>query len=181
MVVGIPKPPLNMMREVGGDWIAGSWSGWRKLEEVRGRIMVESEVNVGDVEGDALEPGQTAFVQALLTARTVEEAAERAEVSRRTGHRWLAEPAVQTVLRRTQDELLQHVARKLVAGATEAADTLRAIHSDPKTPPAVRVSAARICLELGQRFIETAYLANRVAALEREREEAGHDHTPAQN
>ena len=108
-----------------------------------------------DGDGDVLEPGQTAFVEALLTARTVDEAAQRADISRRTAQRWLDEPAVQDALRRAQAEVLQQVARQLVAGATEAVETLRAIHTDPKAPPAVRVSAARVCLELGQRFIET--------------------------
>ena len=154
-----------------------------EIEEVCGCIMVESEVNVDDFEGDALEPGQTAFVQALLSARTVEGAADLAQISRRTAHRWLAEPTVQDALRRTQNAALQQVTHRLVAGASEAAETLRAIHTDAKTPPSVRVSAARVCLELGQRFIETTDLASRLAEVERrlKEKERGNVHNKAAN
>lgn len=141
--------------------------------------MALSGTFYGDLEGEVLEPGQTQFVQALLAARTGEAAAERAQVSRRTAHRWLGESAVQDVLRRTQNALLQQVARQLVAGATEAAETLRAIHTDPKAGPSGRVSAAWVYLELGQRFIETADLASRVAELERAMKEGSNGHDKA--
>ena len=115
---------------------------------------------------DTLNRRQRRFVTALMTARTIGEAAEEAGIGRRTGQRYLTQPAVKRALGQALDAVLGQVVRR-AAGEMEAAlDTLAAIHQNPAATDASRVSAARTLLIETPRLREALDLAERVTELE---------------
>ena len=115
---------------------------------------------------DTLTPRQRRFVGALLTARTIAEAAAAVAVSSRTGERWARLPAVQVALRDAQAEALAQTARRAFAALTTALDVLQGIMADPAAPTGARVSAARCVLESAARIFALQDLTARVEALE---------------
>ena len=119
-------------------------------------------------QGGTLTRKQTAFVVALVNARTVESAAEASGISRRTAHRYLERPIVKAALASALDEALGHATRAAVGAMRSAVSTLEAIQQDEGLSPGVRVSAARAILEAGPRLREALDLAERVSALEQE-------------
>ena len=109
---------------------------------------------------------QRRFVAALLSARTIEEAAHAAGVKRRTATRYLALDSVRAALAQALDQAEAQAVRVSVSAMTEAVGTLRAIHADKDAPTGARVSAARAILEAGPRLREILDLAERVTELE---------------
>jgi len=112
------------------------------------------------------------FLQALLQAKSIREAAGLTHISERTAWRWLRDPTFRAELRRAQDEALGQATRQAVGTLGEALETLRDVMARPSAPASARVAAARAVLEVGLRLAETLDLAERVAALE-ERVDAG--------
>lgn len=103
---------------------------------------------------------------ALMTSRTVGEAATVAGVSERTARRWCRLPAVRRALSEAQDETLKRATAYAVAAVSEAIAVLEKIMTDADVSAAARVSAARCILDAAARLTETAHLVERVAALE---------------
>jgi len=118
------------------------------------------------VTKDDLSARQRRFVAALMTARTIEDAATIAGVTKRTGMRYLADPNVRAAVNEAQAQALAQVTRQAVQAMTEALDVLRGIASDEDAPSGSRVSAARAILENGLRYNEAVTLAERVSELE---------------
>jgi len=106
------------------------------------------------------------FLQALLQAKSIREAAGLTHISERTAWRWLRDPAFRAELRRVQDEALAQAARQAVGTFGEALETLRDVMARPSAPASARVAAARAVLEVGLRLAETLDLAERVRELE---------------
>lgn len=119
----------------------------------------------------SLTARQRRFVAAMLTAVTIEEAAELAGIARVTAHRYLRDPAVKLALSDAFDEALSQTTRQVVAAMTEALQTLKEVHSDEEKPVGARVTAARAILEAGPRLREAIDIAERVTALERRLQE----------
>lgn len=115
---------------------------------------------------EPLNRRQKQFVMALLTSRTIGEAAEAAGIARRTAHRYLRQAAVKHALGQALDAALGQATQRAVAGMIKALETLEAIHSDLQMPAAPRVSAARAILDAGPRLREALDLAQRVTELE---------------
>jgi phage terminase small subunit len=125
------------------------------------------------VTKNELSPRQRRFVAAMLTARTVREAAESVGVSERTGLKYLADPKVKAALSAALDGALGDATRATVGAMREAVATLEAIHGDEAQPAGSRVAAARAILEAGPRLREALDLAARVADLEQRIAEGG--------
>ncbi len=116
--------------------------------------------------GSDIRPKQKRFVAAMMTTKTIAQAAAAVGVTERTGLRWLADPEVKRALTDAQTEALATVTRQAVGKMTEALNTLASIAGDEEAPAGSRVSAARAILENALRFNEALTLAERVAALE---------------
>ena len=114
-----------------------------------------------------LSPRQRRFVAAMLTARTVADAAQAVGVTERTGYKYLANPAVKRAFSAALDDAMAEATRRAVAAMTEALVTLEAIHQDGAAPAGARVSAARAILDAGPKLREALELAERVTALEK--------------
>jgi len=123
-------------------------------------------------DNGSLTAKQRRFVAALMTARTVEDAAQVAGIAERTAWRYLANSDVRAALHEAQAQALAQVTRRAVQAMTEALDVLRGIAADGDAPTGARVSAARAILENALRYNEAVTLAERVSELEARMEAA---------
>jgi phage terminase small subunit len=115
-----------------------------------------------------LSPRQRRFIAAMMTLRTVAEAAQAVGVSERTGYKYLSDPQVRRALSQALDNVLSQVTHRVVSNMSGALDTLEAIHTDEDAPTGARVSAARAILDSGPRLREFSELCERIAELEQQ-------------
>lgn len=114
----------------------------------------------------SLPPQQARALAELLTARTIEDAAQRAGVSDRTLRRWLERGDFRSALRLEQRAIMQHITNRLQQASMRAVDTLIEVMADSACSAAARVGAARAVLDLARDGIDLEWLAERVEALE---------------
>lgn len=115
--------------------------------------------------GDRLTRIQGRAVVALLTCRTIAEAATAAGVGEKTLRRWLAAEPFASEYRAAARESAREATSALLAAQREAVQVLRACMQDGTS--ATRVRAARAVLELGVR-VAADDLDERLADLEEE-------------
>jgi hypothetical protein len=108
--------------------------------------------------------GDQALIAALAAGSSVEEAAARAGVSRRTAYRRLADPGFQRRLVGARDELVTEALGELVASAGAAVARLRDLLD--ARDDRIKLGAAKALLDQLLRIRETVTLAERVSALE---------------
>ena len=114
-----------------------------------------------------ITPRQSRAIPALLTEESIEAAAARAKISRRTLDRWLKEDdQFQTELHKAQDRAIDRAISRLAGEARAAAATLAEIHRDREVAAAVRVQAARAVLSEIMKLREQRELASRIERLE---------------
>ena len=97
---------------------------------------------------DPLSRRQDRAVHALLTARTVHEAAVQAGVSERTLRRWRAQPGFAASVRDAGRDLSRSATAALLGARLEAVSVLRTAMVDGD--PSIRVRAAGLVLEHGR-------------------------------
>lgn len=115
-----------------------------------------------------LSAKQQRAIAALLSARTNDEAAQRANVSRRQLYRWLQDENFRLHLEHAEAQLVQDVTRRfssLLDGSISELETLLHTH-DLSANEKVRV--IRTVLELYPRLREIASFEIRLVALEKE-------------
>jgi hypothetical protein len=106
-------------------------------------------------------------IAALLTAETVEQAAQHAGIGYRTLHRWLREDiAFQQAYLHARREVVHQAQAQIQKATGRAVATLLAVMDDPLTPPGAKVTAARVILEHAIKAIELNDLEARIVALE---------------
>jgi hypothetical protein len=105
-------------------------------------------------------------IAALLTHRTIEEAAKATGIGLRTMLRWLKIPEFDNSYRDARRAAFGQTIARLQQGASAAASTLMKVMIDPATSPSVRVRAADSILDHARHGIEVEDIAVRVSALE---------------
>lgn len=110
-------------------------------------------------------PKQRAAVRALLTARTLADAAHAAGVGHRTLARWMTQPAFRDALSQAEGAVLDGISRRLLGLADEATDVLQARMSDATTP-ATQLRATTAALDFALRLRELQSVEARLARLE---------------
>jgi hypothetical protein len=105
------------------------------------------------------------FLATIACGATVESAASKAGISRRTAHRRLLDPQAQKQLAELRAETVRRCCALLTAASLEAVKTLLDLQH-PQTLPGVRLGAAKAIIELGTRLREQTEMAERIAALE---------------
>ena len=114
-------------------------------------------------------------VELLAQGLSPVEVADAIGVSDRTVRRWVKRPEVAEALRELQREALHGIARRLRALAQHATDALGHVLKSKDTPPAVRVSSARVILEFVVRLEEIEKLrelGERIEEIENSLQEA---------
>ena len=109
--------------------------------------------------------GDAELLLALACGASVENAAQRAGLSRRTVFRRLAAPAFRAQVAEARAEMVRRAAGMSTAAGLPAIKTLTTLQ-ESATSEAVRLGAARATIELGCRLRETVEWAERLASLE---------------
>jgi len=112
-------------------------------------------------------------VIALLTHRTMEEAARAVNVATKTLLRWQKEPEFDAAYRSAKRAAFGQSIARLHHLSSAAVSTLGKIMLDSATPPATRVRAADSILDHTTKAIEIEEIEARVAALEAAAPKAG--------
>jgi hypothetical protein len=111
-------------------------------------------------------------IVALLTTRTVEEAARVVDISPRTLLRWMKEPEFDAAYRAAKRAAFGQSIARLHHLSSAAVTTLGKVMLEPGTPPATRVRAADSILDHTIKAIEIESLEARLTDLERAAEAA---------
>jgi transposase-like protein len=114
-------------------------------------------------------------IEALLTAPTIEAAAQKSGVAPVTLYRWLRDPSFRTHYRKARSAVLESAIAGLQGMAKEATETLgRNLHAEQAS---VQISAAKLVLDFAIRGQELMDLKEQTERLERE-ESGGSDSFP---
>jgi transposase-like protein len=114
-----------------------------------------------------LRPKQEAAIVALLSNRSVDEAARSVDVAPKTLYRWLKEPAFDKAYRKARRDAFGQTIARLQQGSRAAASVLLNIVADSATPASTRVRAAEIVLDKAAKAIELEDVEVHVSELER--------------
>jgi hypothetical protein len=110
---------------------------------------------------------QEEAIIALLSERSVEEAARVSKVPPRTIYRWLNEVPFKTAYREAKRAAYSQAIARLHQMSNAAATVLGKVMVDANTPPATKVRAAEAILSHTAKAIEIEDIEARVAELER--------------
>ena len=114
--------------------------------------------------GDKLSRTQEKAIAALLSTRTIGEAAKTCGVNDATMWRWLQLPDFAAAYRAARRQVVERAVSELQAACGEAVETLkRNLHCEN---PAVEIRAAQIILEQAIKGVELIDLQERVERLE---------------
>lgn len=115
-----------------------------------------------------LSPREQRVLAALITERTVDEAAAQAGVGVRTLYRWLAErPAFRDAYRAELRGVMAAVSGRLQGSALRALKAIEQVLDDKEARHADRLAAASKILDLSFRSYELGEVEQRLEALER--------------
>jgi transposase-like protein len=106
-------------------------------------------------------------IVALLSHRTIEEAARAIEIVPNTLLRWMKEPEFDTAYRAAKRAAFGQSIARLHYLSSAAVTTLGKVMLEPGTPPATRVRAADSILDHTTKAIEIEGLEARLTELER--------------
>jgi hypothetical protein len=107
-----------------------------------------------------------AAIAALLSTRTIDDAARETGISGRTMLRWMKDPEFQEEYLLARRQSQSQATARLQSAAGAAAALLTKALVDPNVPHTA-IRAAHSILEMGRKGIETEDLAIRVAKVER--------------
>jgi hypothetical protein len=124
-------------------------------------------------KGEKLSRKQEDAIVALLTAPTIQAAAEATGITYITLWRWMQIPEFKEQYREARLEAVRQAVSRLSQIGSEAVDVLRDIMNDQEAPASSRVTAAKSILEGAFKGIELDDLAARIEALEKTLEERG--------
>ena len=106
-------------------------------------------------------------IAALLSHRSIEQAANEVGISANTLQRWMKEAEFQTELQKAHRAAFSQAIGRLQDAAGAATSTLLRIMTDSNTPAATRLRAIEIVLEQGAKAATINDLDDRVTKLER--------------
>lgn len=105
-------------------------------------------------------------IVALVSQRSIEDAARACNIPVRTLYRWLKEPECDAAYRAARRHAYGQSISRLQQGSTAAATTLLKVMVDPATPPTTRVRAAEAVLSHAAKAIELEDIDARLRELE---------------
>ena len=105
------------------------------------------------------------FLNALVCGASIDTAARKAGMSRRTAYRRLNDPRFMKRLQAARAEVAKRTSALLSAGSLEATKALMELIS-ASSPPATRLGAARAIIELAAKLRESVEIEERLQALE---------------
>ena len=113
-----------------------------------------------------LTPGQKRAIEALLSTKSVREAAEAAELGERTVFRYLGDPFFRQQLSAAEGDLIDQATRRLLALQGAALDTFEGVLANEEASDTVRLRAAQSVLDSLLKLRELRNIEARLVALE---------------
>jgi transposase-like protein len=123
--------------------------------------------------GAKLPRKQEAAIAALLSHRSIEEAANSIGVSPNTLRRWLEIPHFKEAYLQARRDAVSHAYARLQQNSGAAGSLLMKLLADATTTASTRVQAARSILEFASKSLETEDLLLRLARLEKSDQKRG--------
>lgn len=117
---------------------------------------------------------QEEAIVALLSHRSIDDAAQAIHIAPRTLLRWMKEPEFHVAYREARRMAFWQSVARLQQASSAAVSTLLKVMVDPVTPPATKVRAADSVLDHSAKAIEIEDIEARVAALEEATQKAEH-------
>jgi transposase-like protein len=105
-------------------------------------------------------------IAALLSCKSVEDAARAIGINANTLLRWLEVPEFRDAYRKARREAVQQSVARLQQATGGAAITILKLMTDTSVPPAVRLRAAECVFDQAIQGIELEDIEQRVASLE---------------
>src|SRR5450631_452945 len=112
-------------------------------------------------------------IAALLSHRSVEEAARAIQIDPNTLLRWLQVPTFRKAYRKARREVVQQAIARLQQAAGASGTVALKLMTDPNVPAAVRLRAAEFVFDRAVKGVEVDDIEARVAELERAAEASG--------
>jgi len=137
---------------------------WR-ADGIRWHLMTGHGAKLGRKQEEA--------IAALLSQRSIEDAARACGVGARTLIRWLKLPEFNAAYREARRAAVSQSVARLQQATGAAVSTLLKVMVDPNTPASTKVQAADSALDHSAKSIELEDIEVRVAELERAAEAAG--------
>ena len=106
-------------------------------------------------------------IAALLTQRSLEDAAKTAGIGTQTLLRWLKLPEFQAAYREARRQAVQQAVARLQQATGAAAITVLKLMTDPNVPAAVKLRAAECVFAHAIKGIELEDIESRLTELER--------------
>ena len=123
----------------------------------------------------SLTQKQNDFLNAMLTSRTVEEATEKADITRNTAYRYLNNDEWQKEYRQKRNELTDTLTSHLLQLGTQAIETLERNMTDPDATPATKNTTAKTILDYIYSNYDREQIVERLEEIERVIETQGGD------
>jgi hypothetical protein len=113
-----------------------------------------------------LKRKQEEAIAALLSNRTVDDAARSTKIAPRTLYRWLNEPDFDAAYRQARRAAFGQCIARLQLASSAAVSVMLKILADPGAPAAARLRAADLVVTHSAKAIEIEDVEARVSALE---------------
>jgi hypothetical protein len=109
---------------------------------------------------------QEKAILALVSSKTVEDAAKVSGIGRATLFKWLQEDVFKNAYRQARSEIVRHAIVQAQSSCSEAVNVLKEIMNSSKSPASTRVSAAKAVLETSIKAVEVEDLISRIEKIE---------------
>ncbi len=117
-------------------------------------------------ETGRLSRKQEKAILALVSSKTVEDAAKVSGIGRTTLFKWLQNDAFQDAYRRARTKIVQQAIAKMQNASGLAVSVLEEIMSDKEALPSTRVNAAKAVLETSLKAVEIEDILRRIERIE---------------
>lgn len=122
------------------------------------------EENVSNTEEKQLSVTQEKLIAALIAGNSIVASATIAEVSEKTAHVWLKQPAFKKAYEEAKRDVFEEALEKLKSGTDVAIDTLK--RNMTEAAPYVQVAAASKWLDLAVEVHRLSEIVAQIAELE---------------
>jgi hypothetical protein len=118
------------------------------------------------IQTKELTPAQLKAVAAIVSSRSVRDAAKHCKTPERTLHRWLALDHFKAAIASEESGLIDYSMRTTLLLQEKAITTIEAILDDQTAPASIRLRAALGVLDMSVKLRELRDLEIRLVALE---------------
>ena len=113
-----------------------------------------------------ISPAQSRFVNAMLTERDIQSAADVAGITAKTGYRWAKLPEIEAAIKNATSNTLDGTMRRLVALGDLALDVLESILRDDEATYNAKLRAVEIWASKSLVWCELVDIEGRLSKLE---------------